>query len=115
MAVGRELKGIWKPEKKQRPLAYDGTLSHYGVCNFCGRTDILAPIASKHLCPKCLGKGVWDSSQIQIEKSGYCDMCGIHYVGAGVYVENALGCFRCIWIGFGKRHGALRPDGYRLI
>lgn len=115
MVSGREIKGIWKPRKGQMVLAGDGTLAYYGVCNFCGRTEILAPVASKHLCPRCLGKGVWDSSEVKLERSGYCDLCGIHYIGAGVYVEKALACFRCLWLKLGRQHKALRPEGSRLV
>jgi hypothetical protein len=96
-------------------LAGDGVTKYYGQCNFCGKTDCLAPVHGIYLCPRCLGKGVWSSSQVRIVKSGYCDFCGVHFVGAGVYIPTARACFRCLWTRLGRHKDALRVEGRHIV
>lgn len=43
----------------KEPIVGDGTGKYIDVCNFCGRTDIIFPTGTLHLCPKCLSKGDW--------------------------------------------------------
>lgn len=43
----------------KKPLVYDGTGRYIDVCNFCGKSDIIFPTSTLHLCPSCLGKGDW--------------------------------------------------------
>lgn len=104
-----------KGEDRKKALAYDGVGKYMRTCNICGRHDIVFPIHSIRLCPNCLKKGYWEIKHItRIEASGYCDLCGVLSVGAIAYIETAYACFRCLWYGFGKHSGALRPDGYRV-
>ena len=44
----------------KKPLVFDGTGRYIEICNFCGRTDIVFPTGTVHLCPNCLAKGRWD-------------------------------------------------------
>jgi hypothetical protein len=111
----------------RKPYLYDGT-GIIGICNFCGKRDIVVPTGTLHLCMDCVKRGEWHynggnpiinefgmQSRIQIIKGyGRCDICGVFAVGYIAAVEG-WACFRCLWTKIAKRHDALRPEGFRLV
>lgn len=103
-----------RPKDQKRALVFDGVGKYFGVCNFCGKTDLVFPVHSVNLCPNCLKKGSWSRGQVQIFASGYCDMCGVYAVGAIAHVKTAMACFKCLWYGLGRQRHALRPEGTRI-
>jgi len=109
-----------KTVDKNKALVFDGTGKYIKTCNLCGRKDLVFPTSSLYLCPNCVRKGdipySWiKSGRAKVIKSGYCDLCGVHFVGAGLYVSNAMACFKCLWTRLGRHSGALRPEGRRLV
>jgi hypothetical protein len=111
----------------RKPYLYDGS-GIIDVCNFCGKTDILVPTGTLHICPKCVGRGEWHyrrgrpyftekgfQSRVKIIP-GYttCDTCGVFAVGY-IFAVEGWSCFRCMWTKIAKRNDALRPEGFRLV
>ena len=104
-------------EKKQhnKALVADGVGTTEGTCSFCSKKDCIYPVSGLHICPKCMKGGDWSYRQIQLVKSGKCDICGCNFEGAGAYIAHANACIRCLWVKLGHKHGALRTDGGRLV
>lgn len=102
---------------KYDPLVGDGVGKYLGTCKLCGRKDLIFPINGLIcLCPNCVKKTALDLSDVKIISSGICDICGVHFVGAGVQVKSGvMACFKCLWIKLGKKNCALRPNGRRII
>lgn len=103
-----------REKDRKRALVFDGVGKYYRVCNFCGRVDIVFPVHSLNLCPRCLKKGRWRPEEVQIWGGGICDMCGVLAVGAIAHIATAYACFKCLWYGLGKHSGALRPGGTHI-
>ena len=110
-----------------KPYLYDGS-GVIDFCNFCGKSDILVPTGTLHICPDCMKKGLWHydrgrptfsstgmRSRVRIIPGyGRCDICGVLAVGYVMAVEGWV-CFKCLWTKIAKRHDALRPEGFRLV
>jgi hypothetical protein len=100
---------------RRKAIVFDGTGKYIQMCNLCSRRDLVLPINGFYVCPRCLRKGSWELSQLHVYSSGYCDICGVHAIGAIAYVKYAMACFRCMWTKLSKRKDALRPDGFRIV
>jgi hypothetical protein len=91
------------------------------TCNICDRIDVVFPTGSFHLCPRCAKRGRWDIKgtemriPVQITRSGFCDICGVHFLGVGLTVIQAMACHRCLWTKLGHQRGALRVGGERFV
>jgi len=111
-----------------KPYLYDGS-GIIDVCNFCGKSDIVVPTGTLHLCPNCVKKGEWHirkdnrpyfteaglRSRVRIIRGyGTCDICKVLAVGYLFSVEGWC-CFKCLWVKIAKRADALRPEGFRLV
>jgi len=108
------LKSITK-KQCQRPLVEDGVGTKMETCNICSKKDCVYPIRSIHLCPRCMKGGYWTRRMVKFERNGTCSICGVKYEGAGVYVDTAQACIKCLWVRLGKKRGALRTDAGKLV
>jgi hypothetical protein len=111
----------------KKPYLYDGS-GIIDTCNFCGRSDIVTPTGTLHLCPACVKRGEWNykggravlsdvglRSRVKIIKGyGRCDICGVFAVGYLFAVEG-WSCFKCLWTKIAKRSDALRVEGFRIV
>jgi len=107
-------------EDKRKALVFDGTGKYIQTCNLCGRKDLVFPIHGIFLCPDCVRKGDIPFSFLRegkavVVKSGYCDICGVHFIGAGLYLRTGMACFKCLWTKLGRMKCALRPEGRHLV
>jgi hypothetical protein len=111
---GKEkIRGVWVLRKS---LVENGTGAYLGQCKLCSRNDLVFPASQFTLCPRCAKGSALTLDDIYLVKSGYCDVCGCHFIGAGMIVRSGkMLCFRCLWGKLGKHKGALRPDGYRIL
>ncbi len=101
------------------------------LCNLCGRHDLVFPVKTLHVCPSCLKVGNWEgiagydfrggrktlvlSRGAFAERSGICTVCKKPYNRGGLYVPNAMACFKCLWAKLGGKSGALRTDSGHLV
>lgn len=58
-----------KEYQAKKPLVFDGTGRYIEPCNLCGKTDIVFPTGTLHLCPNCLKKGRWDVLAIESKEA----------------------------------------------
>lgn len=109
------LKSVYSTSQSRKALVADGVGTKEGTCNFCARKDCIYPVSSVYLCPRCMKGGHWEYGAVKIVKSGKCAICGLEFEGAGVFVQSSHSCIRCLWVKLGKKRGALRTDGGRLV
>lgn len=110
----RHMLDLKKEKDRKRALVFDGIGKYYQICNFCGKQDIVFPVSGLRLCPNCMKKGWWEPHNIEIQGSGFCDICGVHSIGAIAYVKHAMACWKCEWYVLGKQKHALRVQGRRI-
>ena len=92
-----------------------GLYGKIAPCQLCGHSDVIFPTSQLFLCPKCARNGQFKKWQYVIVGSGYCDVCGVHFLGAGLMIRQAWVCYRCLWRKLGHRNDALRNDGGRIV